>query len=361
MNRLAVDAGGTLCNYTKSKLETVPTFGRERIGALSRGEMAMVGSTELERIAWLRRMLEIRRFEEKVQELFMGGFIQGTTHLCQGQEAVSVGAVAAMRPDDVLTNTYRGHGHALARGMAPETAFAELMGRRTGGSGGVGGSMHLVDFAMGNIGSNAIVGAGLPIAVGAAMAFQLQGQDRIAVTFFGDGATNIGTFHEALNMASVWKAPVVFIIENNLYAEYTPLRATSPLDDLARRADPFGIPGTIVDGQDIETVRSEVAIAIDRARRGDGPSLLEMKTYRFRGHSRSDPAKYRPDGELERWMARDPILLLGRRLAADGSLGTDAQTALDVEIQSEIDGAAERAAAAPYLSLDETARYVYAD
>jgi pyruvate dehydrogenase E1 component alpha subunit len=313
------------------------------------------------RAAWYRRMLEIRYFEDKVQELFMGGLIQGTTHLCQGQEAVAVGSIAAMRTEDVLTNTYRGHGQALARGMAPETAFAELMGRRTGGSGGVGGSMHLVDFSMGNIGSNAIVAAGLPIAVGAAMGFKLQGQPRVALTFFGDGATNIGTFHEALNMAAVWSAPVVFIVENNLYGEYTPLRATTPIDDLARRAEPFGIPGTVVDGQDVEVVRAAVAVAIDRARSGDGPSLLEMKTYRYRGHSRSDPARYRPDGELERWKARDPITILGERLAADGTLTPDAQAALATDVQRDIDAAADRASAAPYPDLEETARYVYAD
>lgn len=313
------------------------------------------------RLAWYRRMLEIRLFEEKVHELFMEGLIQGTTHLCQGQEAVSVGAIAAMRADDVLTNTYRGHGQALARGMAPETAFAELMGRRTGGSGGVGGSMHLVDFSMGNIGSNAIVGAGLPIAVGAAMAFKFQGQDRVALTFFGDGATNIGTFHESLNMAAVWSAPVVFIIENNLYGEYTPLRVTAPLDDLARRADPFGIPGLVVDGQDIEVVRDAVATAIDRARSGAGPSLLEMKTYRYRGHSRSDPAKYRPEGELERWKKRDPITILGERLAADKLLSPEAQEELTVDVQREIDAAAQRAATAPFPRLEDTASYVYAE
>lgn len=306
-------------------------------------------------------MLEIRRFEEKVQELFMAGLIEGTTHLCVGQEAVSVGAVAAMRRDDVLTNTYRGHGQALARGMAFETAFAELMGRKTGGSGGVGGSMHLIDFAMGNIGSNAIVGAGLPIAVGAAMAFKLQHQDHVALSFCGDGATNIGTFHEALNMAAVWFAPVVFIVENNLYGEYTPLRATTPIDDLARRAEPYGIPGTIVDGQDVEVVRDAVATAIDRARSGGGPSLLEMKTYRYSGHSKSDPAKYRLDGELDRWKVRDPIAMLGARLAADGSLSPEAQVSLASDVQREIDAAAERAAGAPFPTLEETARFVYAD
>jgi pyruvate dehydrogenase E1 component alpha subunit len=321
----------------------------------------MTDSSPPDRLAWYRRMLEIRRFEEKVQELFMGGHIQGTTHLCQGQEAVSVGSIAAMRTDDVLTNTYRGHGQALARGMAPETAFAELMGRRAGGSGGVGGSMHLVDFSMGNIGSNAIVGAGLPIAVGAAMAFRMRGEDRVALTFFGDGATNIGTFHEALNMASVWKAPVVFIIENNLYGEYSPVRDTTPLDDLARRADPYGIPGVIVDGQDVDAVRAAVAAAVARARAGEGPSLLEMKTYRYRGHSRSDPAKYRPEGELEHWKERDPITLLGVKLTAAGLLTAETEKALAQDVQTEIDAAAERALGAPYPTLEETARYVYAD
>jgi acetoin:2,6-dichlorophenolindophenol oxidoreductase subunit alpha len=314
-----------------------------------------------ERIAWYRKMLEIRRFEEKVQELFMTGLIQGTTHLAQGQEAVSVGAIAAMRTDDVLTNTYRGHGQALARGMEPEVAFAEMMGRSTGGSGGVGGSMHLIDFSKGNIGANAIVGAGLPIAVGAAMAFQMRGEDRVALTFFGDGSTNIGTFHEALNMAAVWKAPVVFIIENNLYGEYSPVRATTPIDDLARRADAYGMPGEVVDGQDVEVVRDRVAAAIARARAGEGPTLLEMKTYRFRGHSRSDPAKYRPAGELERWQQRDPITLLGQRLAESGVLSAEEQKRFADEVQAEIDAAADRAAAAPFPTLEETARYVYAD
>ena len=314
---------------------------------------------EHDHLGWYRMMVRIRQFEDKVQELFMGGHIEGTTHLCQGQEAVSVGATAAMRPDDVLTNTYRGHGYALARGMEPEVAFAEMMGRSTGGSGGVGGSMHLVDFQKGNIGSNAIVGAGLPIAIGAAMSFKIRGEARVALTFFGDGATNIGTFHESLNMASVWKAPVVFVIENNLYGEYSAIRETTPIDDLARRADPFDIPGVIVDGQDIDAVYGAVAEATDRARRGDGPSLLEMKTYRYRGHSRSDPAKYRPEGELERWKTRDPIDLLGARLTADGATDDDL-AAIRTESQALIDAAAQRAIDAPYPTLEEIAPYVYA-
>ena len=314
------------------------------------------------RRAWFSTMVRIRHFEDKVQELFMSGAIGGTTHLCQGQEAVSVGSIAAMRPGDVQTNTYRGHGEALALGMTPETAFAELMGKTTGGSGGVGGSMHLIDFSKGNIGANAIVGAGLPIAVGAAVGFQMQKRPNVALSFFGDGATNIGTFHEALNMASVWKAPVVFIITNNLYGEYSPLRTTtSGGSDLARRADAYGMPGIVVDGQDIDVVYGTVCDAVERARGGEGPTLLEMKTYRYRGHSRSDPAKYRPDGELDAWKARDPIEILGGRLAADGILSAEDQARIKKELQDEVDAAADRAAAAPYPTLEETRSYVYAD
>ena len=318
-------------------------------------------SSQDRRLGWLRQMTTIRLFEDKVQELFMGGHIEGTTHLCQGQEAVSVGATAAMRPEDVLTNTYRGHGQALARGMPPERAFAELMGRSSGVAGGVGGSMHLVDFSVGNIGSNAIVGAGLPIAVGAAMSFKLRGEPRVALTFFGDAATNIGTFHEALNMAAVWQAPVVFVIENNLYGEFSPVRETTPIDDLARRADAYAMPGLVVDGQDVDVVYAAVAEAIGRARGGGGPTLLEMKTYRYRGHSRADPARYRPEGELERWKERDPIELLGARLAGEGLLSADDLARMRAEVQVEIDAAAERAQAAPVPTLEEIGAYVYAD
>ncbi len=321
----------------------------------------MTADTTSARLDWYRTMVRIRIFEDKVQELFMAGQIQGTTHLCQGQEAVSVGAIAAMRPGDVQTNTYRGHGEALALGMDPEVAFAELMGRSKGGSGGVGGSMHLIDFSKGNIGANAIVGAGLPIAVGAAVAFQMQAKPNVALSFFGDGATNIGTFHEALNMAAVWTAPVVFIITNNLYGEYSPMRTTTPIDDLARRADPYGFPGIVVDGQDIDAVYAATTEAVERARAGRGPSLLEMKTYRYRGHSRSDPAKYRPDGELDAWKARDPIDILAASLIAAGAIGPNDPVEIRNETQTEIDQAAERAATSPFPTLEETRPYVYAD
>jgi TPP-dependent pyruvate/acetoin dehydrogenase alpha subunit len=318
-------------------------------------------SAHPDRLHWYQTMVRIRLFEDKVQELFMNGSIEGTTHLCQGQEAVSMGSIAAMKTGDVQTNTYRGHGEALALGMEVETAFAELMGRSVGCSKGLGGSMHLIDSAKGNLGANAIVGAGLPIAVGAAVAFQMQGRPNVALTFFGDGATNIGTFHESLNMAAVWNTPVVFIVANNLYGEYSPIRMTTPMDDLARRADPFGMPGIVVDGQDIDAVHEATVTAVERARRGEGPSLLEMKTYRYRGHSRTDPAKYRPPGELDAWKARDPIQILGSRLTDEGLLTPALREAIAKETKEAIDAAAERALGAAYPTLEEIGSYVYAD
>jgi acetoin:2,6-dichlorophenolindophenol oxidoreductase subunit alpha len=319
-----------------------------------------VTATVETRISWYRRMLEIRLFEEKVQELFMEGLVQGTTHLCQGQEAVSVGAISTLRDDDYMTITYRGHGHALMRGVPMEACFAELMGRSSGCCKGVGGSMHFTDLDKGLLGAFAIVGAGLPVALGAAYSAKLQGSDRVALTFCGDGATNIGTFHEALNIAAAWKVGIVFIVENNLYGEYTPLRETTPLDDLAERAKAYAIPGVIVDGQDVDAVHAAVATAVARGRAGDGPSLLEMKTYRFRGHSRTDPGKYRPEGELDRWRERDPIVLLGAELASTGTLSADAQSAMRDEVQGLVDSTADRAKEGPVPTMEEVRSYVYA-
>lgn len=313
------------------------------------------------RLEWYRKMLLIRNFEDTVYQMFMAGRIEGTAHLCQGQEAVSVGATAAMTSGDVQTNTYRGHGEALALGMSAEEGMGEMLGRATGGSQGLGGSMHLIDRANGNIGANAIVGAGMPIALGAAMAFKLRQEPNVALTFMGDGATNIGTFHESLNMAAVWGAPVVFIITNNLYGEYSPVRMTTPIDDLARRAEPHGVPGVVVDGQNVEAVFAATSEAVDRARAGEGPSLLEMKTYRYRGHSRSEPARYRPEGELEAWIERDPITILGRHLLDEGLMTAEEQTAVAEDVESEVQVAIERAEAAPYLTLEEARRHVYAD
>jgi pyruvate dehydrogenase E1 component alpha subunit len=305
-------------------------------------------------------MLEIRLFEERVQELFTEGLIQGTTHLCQGQEAVSVGAVAALKGQDYLTTTYRGHGHALARGMPMQDAFAELMGRETGCCRGMGGSMHLTDFSRGLIGAFAIVGAGLPVALGAAISASLQHRDAVAMTFVGDGGTNIGSFHETLNMGAVWKAPLVVIVENNLYGEYSPLATTTAVTDLARRAEAHGIPGVIVDGQDVVAVHGVASEAVERARRGEGPTLIEAKTYRFRGHSRSDPASYRPAGELEAWLERDPIEILAAGLMRDGALTAEELAEIRGQLQQEVDLAAGQAAEGAFPSMESLRTYVYA-
>jgi acetoin:2,6-dichlorophenolindophenol oxidoreductase subunit alpha len=257
--------------------------------------------------------------------------------------------------------TYRGHGPALARGMDMTGVFAELFGRRTGVSLGMGGSMHLTDPRLGLIGCFAIVGAGLPVALGAAMSSLLRGDGRVSVTFFGDGATNIGTFHETMNMASVWHAPVVFVCENNLYGEYSPIRRTTPIDDLAERAGPYRIPSAVVDGNDVEQVFSAASTAVKLARSGGGPTLLECKTYRHYGHSRSDPAKYRPEAEVKAWLARDPLTILGERLATRRLLTQEAQDKLRLEVQALIDESAERAEDAPWPTLEDVLSSVYAN
>jgi acetoin:2,6-dichlorophenolindophenol oxidoreductase subunit alpha len=299
-------------------------------------------------LSFYRRMLLIRAFEDKVHEAFQRNLVFGTTHLCQGQEAVSVGAIECLRADDSLTYTYRGHGQVIARGMDPQAAFAEIFGRETGCSRGLGGSMHLADLSLGLLGSFAIVGAGLPVALGAAISAQLNGRGQVAMTFFGDGATNIGAFHESMNLAVVWKLPLLFICENNLYGEYSPILLTTPFEDLARRADAYAMPAESVDGNDVVAVYTSVLRATERARRGEGPAFIECKTYRHRGHSRSDPAKYRPAGELESWLRRDPIVQCEARLR---SLGHVQQTDLDairLEVGQAIDAACEAAAAASW-------------
>lgn len=264
----------------------------------------------------LRQMLEIRLCEERIQRLFEEGLVRGSTHLCIGQEAVSVGAAAAVEPErgDTVLCTYRGHGMALALGMSLHSLLAELMGRQGGCCGGKGGSMHLTDVEHGLLGTFAIVGAHIPIAAGAALSAQIRKSGAVSLAVFGDGAVNNGAWHEAVNLAAVWKLPVVLLCENNLYGEYTPFAQTSPVPHVADRAAAYGIPAEIVDGQDADEVFRAVRGAVHRARWGGGPSLIEAKTYRFVGHSRTDPATYRPPGELERWRQRDPIRILASRL-----------------------------------------------
>lgn len=265
-----------------------------------------------------RRMVEIRVFEDQISGLFAKGLVHGTTHTCQGQEALDVALAATLRSDDAVACTYRGHGIALALGMTPESVLGEIMGRSSGCVGGLGGSMHLSDPTIGLLPTFAIVGAGIPIAAGAAVAFQTRGEDRVAVSVCGDGATNIGAFHEGINLAAIWKLPVVFVIDNNIYGEYSRIDTTTPISDLSRRAQSYGIPGESVDGMDVDLVSDALRTCVDRARGGGGPSLLEVRTYRFAGHSRSDEAAYRPEGELETWLKRDPVQLRRDALLTSG-------------------------------------------
>src|SRR6188472_4077167 len=270
-------------------------------------------------LAIYRTMQECRLLETRAQELFLAGLVRGTTHLGIGQEAVAAGVAAAMRDDDWTFCTYRGHNHTLARGVPMEPVLLELVGKRGALMGGKGGSMHLTSVEHGVMGSYAIVGAHLPIALGAAWSAQYRKSGQVAVCFFGDGTTNIGAFHEALYMAAVWKAPVVFVCENNQYMEYTPIGAvTAVARPAADRASAYGLDPIVVDGNDAEAVYEVAATAIARARAGDGPSLIEALTYRHGGHSRADPGKYRPDDEVAAWKARDPIPAFRTILEASG-------------------------------------------
>ena len=271
-------------------------------------------------IGRLERMLEIRAVEESIQTLYNDGHVRGSTHLANGQEAVSVGIASVLRPTDVVTCTYRGHAAALALGVTPEGVLGEICGRVIGCSGGIGGSMHLMDASVGLMPTFAIVGAGLPVAAGVALAAKLKKNDSVALTVFGDGSTNIGAFHETLNMASIFKLPVIFVIENNLYGEYTRINLSTPIEDLADRADSFAMRKEIVDGQDVDAVIKAIQSAVDFARAGNGPSLIEAKTYRYSGHSRSDPATYRTPGELDEWKKRDPLDITANKLIAKGTL-----------------------------------------
>jgi TPP-dependent pyruvate/acetoin dehydrogenase alpha subunit len=271
-------------------------------------------------IGRLERMLEIRAVEESIQTLYNDGHVRGSTHLANGQEAVSVGIASVLRPTDVVTCTYRGHAAALALGVTPEGVLGEICGRVIGCSGGIGGSMHLMDASVGLMPTFAIVGAGLPVAAGVALAAKLKKNDSVALTVFGDGSTNIGAFHETLNMASIFKLPVIFVIENNLYGEYTRINLSTPIEDLADRADSYAMRKEIVDGQDVDAVIKAIQSAVDFARAGNGPSLIEAKTYRYSGHSRSDPATYRTPGELDEWKKRDPLDITANKLIAKGTL-----------------------------------------
>ena len=292
-------------------------------------------------IGRLERMLEIRAVEESIQTLYNDGHVRGSTHLANGQEAVSVGIASVLRPTDVVTCTYRGHAAALALGVTPEGVLGEICGRVIGCSGGIGGSMHLMDASVGLMPTFAIVGAGLPVAAGVALAAKLKINDSVALTIFGDGSTNIGAFHETLNMASIFKLPIIFVIENNLYGEYTRINLSTPIEDLADRADSYAMRKEIVDGQDVDAVIKAIQSAVDFARAGNGPSLIEAKTYRYSGHSRSDPATYRTPGELDEWKKRDPLDITANKLIAKGTLSQADLEKMKLDIAARVTKAIE--------------------
>ncbi len=310
----------------------------------------------------LRQMLEVRACEARIQELFLENVIRGTTHLCDGQEAVSVGmaAVIDVQRGDTVTCTYRGHGHALALGLPLKSMMAEIMGKAAGCCGGKGGSMHLTDMSKGLIGTFAIIGAGLPITNGAALTAQIKKTGAISISIFGDGTTNIGAWHEAINLAAVWKLPSVFLCENNLYGEYSAYGDTAPVPNVADRAAAYNIPGVIVDGQDAEAVYAVVQAAAQRARNGQGPTLIEAKTYRFRGHSRTDPAAYRPAGELEAWQARDPITILSQRMIEAQQLTEREFLKLKQEADSTVEAAIHWAMEQPYPAFESLDDHIWA-
>jgi TPP-dependent pyruvate/acetoin dehydrogenase alpha subunit len=298
------------------------------------------------------RMLLIRLFETSMHRLFLEGEVHGTTHLCAGQEAVAVGTCMALSADDYVAGTYRGHGHALAKGTAPGPLIAEMLGRATGVCGGRAGSMNVVDLEHGLIGCYGIVGGSIAAALGAALSAKRQG--RVSVAFFGDGATNQGYFHECLNMAKVFSLPVVFVCENNFYAEFTPLAAATAGADIAGRARAYDMPSAVVDGNDVWAVHAAAVQAVDRARNGDGPTLLECQTYRHYGHSKSDPAPYRPTHEVQRWLERDPLKLARARLLDDG-LSEGEIAAVEESVTALMEQAVQGARAAPYPDPDTDA------
>jgi TPP-dependent pyruvate/acetoin dehydrogenase alpha subunit len=328
-----------------------------------RAELAVADDiTEELKLRMYRMQVELRESEQRAYDLFLQNLVKGTSHLSLGQEAVATGFAAAMEPGDLTFCTYRGHAHTLARGVPMERVLGELMGRDNGLLRGKGGSMHLTSVEHGVMGSYAIVGAHIPIACGAAWRAQYKGASDVSVCFFGDGTTNIGAFHEGLNFAAIWKLPVVFVCENNLYMEYTPIGdVTAVKDPAAGRASAYGLESIIIDGQDADVVYRTAKAAYDKARSGGGPSLIECLTYRYSGHSRADPAKYRPEGELDFWRGkRDPIRIYRERLL---QAGIAESTLLEIEdvVRQKVEEATAICKAAPPPPAELLTTDVYAD
>jgi pyruvate dehydrogenase E1 component alpha subunit len=307
----------------------------------------VTGSTPEDVLTLLRRMIFMRRFEEKAAELYTLGKIRGFLHLYVGEEAVAAGTAAALAPDDAVVATYREHGHAILRGIAPGAVMAEMFGKQTGCSRGHGGSMHLFDAERRFYGGNAIVAGGLPLALGLALADQIQRQRRVTACYFGEGAAAEGAFHESMNLAALWKLPVLFLCENNLYAMGTAIWRSQSRIEVAEKALGYGIPAHVVDGMDVEAVRDATREAANAVRAGEGPRFLELRTYRFRAHSMYDPELYRSKEEVEEWKKRDPIALLTAKLAAAGVLGEEGRTRIEREVATEIEAAVAFAEESP--------------
>jgi pyruvate dehydrogenase E1 component alpha subunit len=308
----------------------------------------------------LSKMFEIRLFEEKVFDLYAQNLVPGTVHLYAGEEAVAVGVCSSLNKDDYVTSTHRGHGHCIAKGADLKRTMAEILGKKTGYCKGKGGSMHIADFSIGMLGATAVVGAGLPIAVGAGLSIQLRKTDQVVACFFGEGASNQGTFHESINMASVWKLPVVFVCENNLYAMGTRQSRVMTIENVADRAASYGILGVCVDGNDVLAVLEVALAAVSRARKGEGPTLIECKTYRRRGHSRVDPGRYRPKDEVDEWMMKDPIKRFETWLTKMNILGQMEIQRIEQDASARIEEAVKYATESPYPRPEEALEDVYA-
>jgi pyruvate dehydrogenase E1 component alpha subunit len=308
-----------------------------------------------------KKMVLIRSFEDHLYMLFLQGLVPGTLHQYQGQEAVAVGVCTALRPDDVVFSTHRPAGHAIAKGVPLEAIAGELWGKVTGCARGKGGQMHLTDVSVGFMPSNAVVGANIPIAVGAAIGYSIRTLDRVAVSFFGDGASNTGAFHEGLNLAAVQEAPVIFVCENNLYGASTHISLAMKIQNIADRSTSYGMPGRVVDGMDVLAVYESMMEAVDRARSGGGPTLLEYKTYRFMGHSRGDPGSYRSRLEVEEWRQRDPIKLFRDRLMNEFRVVEERVTAIEKSCGDEAMAAIKAAQDSPEPEPAEMTHFVFAE
>ena len=315
---------------------------------------------EKEKLTWMfRTMVRIRRFEERVVREFADGNIPGSVHSYIGEEAVATGAIAHLKKEDYIMSTHRGHGHLIAKGGEPDKMMAELFAKKTGYCLGKGGSMHIANLDIGMLGAAGIVGSGIPIATGAALSAQLRGTDQVTVCFFGDGASNIGRFHEGINLASVWHLPVVFICENNLWAVSVPTSTSLNVPNVADRAVSYGIPGVVVDGMDVTAVYEAVGEAVARARNGQGPTLIEAKTYRFRGHFEGDSGTYRPQEEIDQWLQKDPIDRYLKKLLEMKVLTKKQAEEIDKEAVAEMDAAVKFALESPFPEVEETLENVY--